>query len=393
MEKDYYKILGVSKTATEDEIRKAFLKLSKRYHPDVQTGKSDKEKKEAEEKFKEINEAHEVLSDKSKREQYDNFGTTGGFQSGFGPGGIDPREFFRKASQFGGFSGHFGGFSNAFRGGFGFGDDDSEDNFNFNPNAPKNGRSVRISANFDLEDLLYGAKKEFTVNIEDPCPHCYGTGAEGGEQEKCPVCGGTGMETKVNGMMIMQTTCRNCHGSGMVSKKKCPHCNNGRVKNERKLSIDIPQGIDVGDSIRIKGEGEKGVRGGQNGDLCITVGLNQHDIFKRDGRDLAETVYISSITASLGGSIDVQTPWGTAKLNIPKDTESGKWFKIQGQGIHSTKGNGDLFVDVEIEPFVDLTQEQKKILKEFEKTIKDSNLKNSSLLKEKCKKFQKKMKK
>lgn len=382
MSKDYYKILGAKKDATDDELKKLYRKLAVKYHPDHQAGKTEEEKKEAEEKFKEINEAYSVLSDKEKRQHYDNFGSTEGFQSGFGAGGIDPREFFRRATS------HFGGFG-SFGADFGFGDDWPEGSSAPDPNAPKDGRNIQISVKFDLEDLLYGATREFTITVEDPCEQCHGTGAENGVLDKCPVCGGSGMETRRNGMMIMQSTCRNCGGSGYLAKNRCPHCSGGRVKAKRELNVNIPVGIDVGQRLRVAGEGEKGVNGGRNGDLFIVVGMNPHQIFSRDGKDLSETAYISPLTASLGGRIEVQTPWGIADINVPPETKNEKIFKLAGQGVHSQTGNGDLFVIVEIEPFANLTEEQKKILDKFSKTLTDSNFRNASDLKRKCEEFRK----
>lgn len=382
MSKDYYSILGAKKDATDEELKKLYRKLAVKYHPDHQAGKTEAEKKEAEEKFKEINEAYEVLSDKEKRQHYDNFGSTEGFQSGFGAGGVDPRDFFRRAAS------RFGGFG-SFGGDFGFGGGWDESPSAPDPNAPKNGRNIQISVKFDLEDLLYGVTKEFTITVDDPCDHCHGTGAENGELDKCPVCGGSGMETRRNGMMIMQSTCRNCGGSGYVAKKKCSHCNDGKIKAKRELSVNIPVGIDIGQRLRVANEGEKGVNGGKNGDLYIVVDMNPHSIFERKGKDLIETVFISPLTASLGGEVEVQTPWGLANIKVPAETRTDKTFRLTGQGVHSKSGDGDLYVIAEIEPFSNLTEEQKKLLNKFAKTLTDSNFKNASALKKECEEFRK----
>jgi len=380
MNKDYYKILGVNKDASESEIRKAFLKLSKKYHPDMQTGKSDAEKKESEEKFKELNEANEVLSDKNKRQQYDTFGSTEGFRSGFGARSVDPREFFRRAAA------NFHGFG-TFDDDFGFNYDGSEARSKIDPTAPKNGRDIRINANFEFEDLLYGATRSFTVNVDDPCEHCHGTGAESGELDTCPVCKGTGMESTINGMMFMQSTCQNCNGSGYVPKKKCSHCNNGRIKTQRKLSINIPRGIEIGSRLKIVNEGEHGINGGKNGDFYIIVNSLTHDIFDRNGNDLATHIFISPLVASIGGEIDVQTPWGITKLKIPAGTKSGKVFRIPGQGVHSSSGNGDLYIESEIETISNITPEQKKAIEKLSKILKIDNFTNSKNLHDKCESF------
>ena len=392
MSKDYYSILGAKKDATDEELKKLYRKLAIKYHPDHQAGKTEAEKKEAEEKFKQINEAYEVLSDKEKRQHYDNFGTSDGFQSGGGFGGFggfDASDFFRShgAAHFGGFDAFGDAFSDMF--GSGGGGRCSKND----PNAPKNGRNIQINVKFDLEDLLYGTTKEFTITVDDPCEYCHGTGAENGVLDECPVCHGTGMESRRQGMMFMQSTCRNCGGVGYIAKNRCTHCNNGTVKAKRELSINIPQGIDIGMKLKVANEGEKGVNGGQNGNLFIVVDMNKHDIFERQGNTLIEKIYISPFIASIGGDIEVQTPWGVASIKIPKETQSGDKFKLTGQGVHSSYGNGDLIIIVEIEPISNLTSEQEKLIKNLIKKLNDSNFKKASNLKEKRKEFKKKIEK
>lgn len=381
MEKDYYKILGVEKNATENDIRKAFLKLSKKYHPDMQSGKSDTEKKEAEEKFKEINEANEILSNKEKREYYDNFGTLNQ-RHGFGAGGIDPREFFRKYAQAG-----FG------MGGFNWHDD--FDNFGYqnntppDPTTPKNGKNIQIQININLEDVLYGSTKDIEISIDDPCPHCFGTGSENGELIKCEKCNGTGMITTIRGNMIMQTTCHSCNGSGFKQKNKCNHCNNGKITNIRKLNITIPQGIKEGCILRIKNEGERGLNGGQNGDIRIIVVSNEHELFKRHDLDLLMNVYISPVTAILGGNIDIQTPWGIAKLTIPKYTSNDTVFRLNKQGIRYKNEIGNLYITCKIDSIKNCTKEQEVLLYNIEKTLTEKNLENTTKQKNIFKKFYK----
>jgi molecular chaperone DnaJ len=370
MDKDYYKILGVEKNASEQDIRKAFLKLSKQYHPDMQAGKTEEEKKEAESKFKEINEANEILSDKEKREYYDNFGSVNQGH-GFGPGGIDPREFFRQHYRNGfgmhGFDSHFG-----------FGDFGARRNSPPDPNAPKNGRSVEINVKVNLEDVLYGANRDLEIKVNDPCPNCKGTGSKNGELKICPDCNGTGMKTSIRGNMVMSTTCPICQGRGYVSHGDCPHCSGGTILNTRKLNITIPQGINEGCVLRVKGEGERGLNGGINGDIRIIVTTNEHEIFERHGNDLYMKMYISPISAMIGGDVDVQTPWGLAKLNIPSGTQNEKVFRLKNQGVRYGENSGDLYIVTEIEMIKNCTDEQIELLKQLEKTLTDKNQENQN---------------
>lgn len=382
--KDYYSILGIDKTADKDTIHRAYLKQCKKYHPDAQSGKTEEEKKQAEEQMKLVNEANDVLSDPQKRQYYDNFGTTEGMNRGGGWEQTDPmREFMRR---------HMGGF------GFNpFGDDSSMyggSEERFDPKAPRNGRNVRIRMDIPFEESIYGVTKEFSVKVNDPCEHCFGTGAENGEMDTCPVCHGNGMEISRRGMMIMQQTCHHCHGTGKVVKKHCTHCNgSGTIQKDKDVKIDIPQGIWTGSKLEVTGCGEKGINGGTDGNLIIVINVLDNDIFERDDSSIATTAYISSITASLGGDIDIQTPWGLANLKIPSGITSGKVFRVNGQGVHTKNGNGDLFVKIEIEPITNISEEQKELLEKLNKTIKDDNLKKTTEYKKKCKEFHKVMKK
>jgi len=381
MNKDLYKILEVDKNASDAEIRKAYLKLSKKYHPDMQSGKTDAEKKEAEEKFKEINEAHEILSNKEKRQYYDNFGSTDG-RPNFGGGGIDPREFFRHMhhgfDDFDDFEFNMGGFQNRHRN---------------NPNDPKNGKDFGFSLNITFEEALFGTNKDFTVSINDPCPDCKGTGSEGGETTECPMCHGTGMYGFRKGMMIMQQTCPTCHGSGHIVQNACKKCNgSGRVSNERKININIPMGINSGTRLRIAGEGEKGLNGGLNGNIYIMINVSDNEIFERDGMDISTIVHITPTNAILGGDIDVQTPWGIATLKIPAGVDFGKVFRIKEQGVHTKDSKGDLYVRIFIDSLKDITPEQKKLIEKLEKTIKEQNIPFINRQKQVSKMFEDKVK-
>lgn len=387
MDKDYYKILGVERNASEDQIHKAYLKKCKLFHPDAQAGKTEEEKKKAEEQMKLVNEANDILSDKQKRQYYDNFGTSpdGNNFGGYGQN-IDPREFFRKyGSRFSHFSSMFDDFGDDM-GGFGF-------NQKLDPNAPKDGRDIKIKVNLPLEDSIFGNKREFTINIDDPCEYCNGTGARDGKLEECPVCHGVGISVFKKGMMTVQTTCSHCQGVGYVIKEVCPNCNGQKhIKNKRVIEIAIPRGIDTGNCLRVLNEGEKGVNGGKNGNIYLDVNVLDNDIFKKSGLDLETTIYISPVTAILGDDIDVQTPWGLATLKIPTNTKNNRIFRIKDQGIRTQNNNGDLYVRVEIETITNITENQKKLLEKLKKTITDDNLESVSELKRKCKIFEEKAK-
>jgi molecular chaperone DnaJ len=384
MEKNYYSILGVNKNASDQEIRKAYLKLSKQYHPDMQSGKTDEEKHIAEEKCKEINEAYEILSNKEKREYYDNFGTTGPNHS-FGGGGMDPREFFRKFKQ------------------SRFNMDGFDDDFDFNPfnqshnnhnttdiHSPKNGRSIEIQTTVTLEDVLYGSTKHIEITISDPCTHCFGTGAKDGEMSKCQSCDGTGIKrTMPNRMTIIQTMCNECHGTGRIHKHKCPHCNNGNISNIRKIDLTIPQGISEGGVIKINGKGEKGLNGGKDGDIYLIISTQTHSLYKRQDSNLIMELYISPIKAILGGNVDLQTPWGLISLTIPQYTNNDKIFRIKEKGIKQGSNQGDLFVKIKIDDIKNCSQKQIDLLKQLEQLITNDNLEKTKIQNEKFESFRK----
>lgn len=382
--KNYYQILGVERTASDDDLKKAYRNLSKKYHPDLQNGKSDTEKEDAEEKFKEISEAYSILSDREKREYYDNFGTVPGENGGYGQS-VDPREFFRRHfHEFGG----FGDIDSVF-GSFGFDMGGFGHTTKIDPNSQKNGKDIRVQINVPLEAALYGSENEVPIRVTDPCHHCNGTGADGGNIEECSMCNGTGIRRERNGMILMQTTCPSCNGMGFIAKDTCHYCGGtGTESGIRRINVKIPRGIDTGSCLRVVGEGSKGTNGGMNGDLYITINVLDNSIFSRHGRDLATTAYISPFSAMLGDKIDVQTPWGIASLKIPENTNNGKVFKISGNGMHTANGDGDLYVKIEIETLTNLTDTQRKALKRFKKTITDNNLPESTAFKKKCESFE-----
>lgn len=352
--RDYYEILGIDKNATDDEIKKAYRRLAKQYHPDV-----NKEDKDAEAKFKEINEAYEVLSDPQKRAQYDQFGTAdpnaaGGFGGfgGFGDFGQNP----------------FGDIFDMFFGeGFGGGRRDRR-------NAPQRGADIRYDIELTFEEAAFGTKKDIKINRTEPCPECGGSGAKKGTSpETCPHCHGTGQiqfaQNTAFGRFVTSRTCDRCGGKGTIITDPCPHCHGrGTVKRQRTVSINIPAGIDDGQILTLSGEGELGKNGGSPGDLLIAVKVKPHKVFRRQGADVYCDIPISFVTAALGGDIEVLTLDGKIKYHIPEGTQPGTQFKLKGKGIPYIRGygRGDQYINVIVDIPKGLTQEQKDILRQFE---------------------------
>lgn len=357
--RDYYEVLGVSKTATDDELKKAYRKLAKQYHPDLHPGD-----KEAEAKFKEINEAYEILSDADKRAKYDQYGFAA----------FDPN------SGFGGFDGGFGGFDDLgdilgsiFGGGFGgfgggFGGGGQRRN-----NGPRKGENVRVNLTLDFEEAVFGCKKEIPVNMVETCPDCKGTGcAEGTHPETCPDCGGRGtvVRTQRTAMGMMQSTsqCPRCNGRGQVIHTPCPTCKgNGRIRKKKTVSVNIPAGIDNGQTVSLRGLGNEGVNGGAPGDLLVTVTVRAHALFERDGSSILLDLPISYAQAVLGAEVTVPTLTGKVKLTIPEGTDTGTTFRLKGKGVPFLRGNGsgDQFVTVNIETPKKLNDPQKEALRKF----------------------------
>lgn len=377
--RDYYEVLGVSKTATQDELKKAYRKLSMQYHPDRQAGKSDTEKKDAEEKFKEVSEAYSILSDKDKRAQYDQFGFEGPNMGGSGGfGGFDPFEMFRR---------HFGGNGSPFEddddcgfnpfsfGGFGRHSNRQEQNFD----APEDGSDLQMSMQLTFKESLFGCVKEIDVPLNTPCQECNGRGIEKGSMpSKCTHCNGTGhiVNTVRNGFMMSQTitSCPHCHGQGM-SMKVCPKCHGSkRIDTKKHLSVKVPMGIGNGQRLRVRGKGECGVKGGKDGDMYINVLVEPNSLFERRGQDLKTIMPIDAATATLGGKVDVQTPWGKATVNVSPKTTSGTSTRIVGHGIKSSTQTGDLIVEFNVKPFDNLNSNQKKLLEELKKSLSSSNI-------------------
>lgn len=344
--RDYYEVLGVSKTASKDEIKKAYRKLSKKYHPDLN------KEPDAAEKFKEISEAYEVLSDDTKRAQYDQFGHEGPSQ-GFGG--------FGGGSGFGGF-----GFEDIFDTFFGGGR-------RRNPNAPQKGDDIEYTMNISFEDAVYGKETEIEVPKEETCHTCNGTGAKTGTQPTtCPRCQGTGQVSQAIdtpfGRMVNRRTCGNCHGTGKIITEKCSTCHGeGRIKTRKKIKVKIPAGVDNGQQLRVSGQGEPGINGGPNGDLYIVFRVGKHKDFVREGDDIYYELKISFPQAALGAEVEVPTIHGKVKLKIPAGTQSGKKIRLKDKGVKNVLGNhyGDQYVIVTVVTPTKLTEKQKELLKEF----------------------------
>lgn len=360
--RDYYEVLGLTKSASEADIKKAYRQMAKKYHPDVNPGD-----KQAEEKFKEINEAYEVLSDAQKKARYDQFGHEDP-TAGFGGGAT--------YSDFGGFGGGgFGGFDDIFSaffgGAAGAGGGQSA------RRGPVQGDDIRQEVTISFEEAAKGCEKEINVVRDEDCPTCHGSGAkEGTSPTTCPTCKGAGQvrvqQNTPFGRIQNVRTCDTCHGEGKIVKDPCTRCNGrGRVRTSKKRTVRIPAGIDDGQIIRVSGQGMAGLRGGPAGDLQVLIRVRPHKFFARKGTDLYCTVPISFTQAALGGAVDVPTLGSPVAYNVPEGTQPGTVFRIKGQGIPSlrTGTKGDLFVEMNVEVPKKLTDKQKDLLRQFESTV------------------------
>ena len=369
--RDYYEVLGVGKTASDDEIKQAYRKLAKKYHPDLNPNN-----KEAEEKFKEANEAYEVLSDKDKRAKYDQFGhaafdPSAGGGYGYGAGGFGGFSGFSS----GGFSGSFTGFEDIlgsmFCGGFGGGSRSSR------ANAPMQGDDIRYNLTITFEEAAFGCKKEISYRREEKCASCGGSGAKPGSSTKtCTKCGGTGQvrvqQNTVFGAMMSTRECDACGGTGKIIEQPCEKCRGtGRTSSVIKVAVNVPAGIDDGQTIRIGGKGGAGFNGGPDGDLLVSIRVRNHKQFIREGFNLYINMSIPVTTAVLGGEVKVPTLTGEVKYNIPAGTQSGTTFRLRDQGIQKLQqtGKGDLYVNVTVEIPKRLTDEQRSLFEELAETF------------------------
>jgi molecular chaperone DnaJ len=380
---DYYELLGVQKGATEDELKKAYRKKAVQHHPDKNPGN-----KQAEEMFKKISHAYEVLKDPEKRAAYDRYGHAAfegaGAGAPRGPGGgfHDPFDIFREVfgQQGGGGGGGGGIFEEMFGGGGGRGSGGGQD-----------GSDLRYDLEITLEEAAKGAEREISFRKHVACDHCDGTGAEpGSKRVTCPTCRGAGQVRRSGGIITFTQTCPTCAGTGTKIEKPCSVCRgDGRTLKTTKLNVRIPPGVDNGSRLRSSGNGEAGVAGGQTGDLYIVISVKEHELFERQGDDLFCEIPIKFTLASLGGSIEVPTLFGKASLKIPVGTQSGTTFRLREKGMPSLRGGkqGDQLVRVHVEVPQSLTPEQRKILEDFARVSGDANEPTSKSFFEKAKKF------
>lgn len=362
--KDYYEILGVSKDATDDEIKKAYRKLALKYHPD-----RNPDDPSAEEKFKELGEAYEVLSDADKRAAYDRFGHAAFEQGGPAAGGgyagggfQDPMGIFAQMfSGMGGFADMFGG---AGRGGQ-------------KRSTKRPGSDLRYDLDITLEEAAKGCTKKLEIERLVTCKTCHGTGARDGKEafKSCPTCQGRGIITQQSGFFVQQSTCPTCHGTGEIISDPCPVCRGeGRVREDSHITIRIPAGVATGSQLRIAGEGDAGVHGGPTGDLHVFIDVKPHDIFQREGNDLSCTVPVPLSLAVSGGRLKVPTLEGAATIKLPEGTQNGMIFRLRGKGVKALRGSdvGDMLVEVEVEIPSRLTKEQVDKLNAFASALDEN---------------------
>ena len=360
--RDYYEVLGIQKGASEDEIKKAYKKLARKYHPDMNPGD-----KEAEEKFKEVNEANEVLSDPEKKARYDQFGFAGvdpNYGAGAGGGA------YGGGFDFGDLGDIFGSF---FGGGFG--------GQRRNPNAPQRGESIRASVSISFTEAAFGCEKSVTIERSEQCPTCKGSGcAPGTTPEICPDCHGSGtVQTRRQtpmGVFASNGPCRKCGGTGRLIHQPCSDCRgSGAVRKRRTIKVNIPAGIDHGQTISLRGQGGTGKNGGPAGDLLITVMVQPHEIFRRDGVDVFCEAPITFTQAVLGAELEIPTIDGKVKYSIPEGTQTGTVFRLKGKGVPvlNGRGRGDQYVTVVIETPRSLNKEQKEALRRFSETLGENN--------------------
>lgn len=377
-ERDFYEVLGVPKNASAAEIKKAYRKLAVKYHPDKNPGDA-----EAEDRFKELGHAYEVLSDEDKRAAYDRYGHqafsgagAGGFGSGGGFGGFhDPMDLFSQV--FGGAFG--GGFEEFFGGG------------RRQRSGKQRGSDLRYDLEIPLEEAASGVVKELEIEHNCPCETCGTSGSRSGSgSQTCSTCGGRGVVARQAGIFIQQTTCPDCRGTGESITDPCSDCGGeGRIQKSSRIKIRIPAGVEDGTRLRSSGNGDAGVRGGTPGDLYVFLHVKEHDVFERDGQDLYCRMPLPFSTAALGGELEVPTLDGSASIKIPPGTQGGTLFRVRGRGmpVLSSSQKGDLHVEIQVEVPTRLSSEQQEKLREFSESIGDHNSPMQESFLEKAKRF------
>lgn len=365
--RDFYEVLEIDKNSNEQEIKRAYKKLAKKYHPDIYKGE------DGDAKFKEIAEAYEILSDQQKRAAYDQYGHAGvdpqqgGFNQGGGFGGFNSQDF-----DFGDI------FGDMFGGGFGRGSQSS------NPNAPRQGSDIEQTLNISFEESFHGIKKSVTFQVIDKCDTCDGSGAKDKNSVKtCTKCSGAGsyrvQQQSLFGMSIREVTCEQCNGNGKEITDKCNDCKGNGYKSRRTtLEINIPKGIENGQHIRIPGKGNAGENGGPNGDLYVQIFVSELKNFVREGLDVYTTSPITFTQAALGATVEVNTIDGTIELNIPEGTQTGTKFRLKNKGFTLNHNIGNLYIEVEVVTPHNLTKEQKELLSSLEDGTSHKNYKKSS---------------
>lgn len=362
MSKDFYEILGVGRSAGADEIKKAYRKLAVKYHPD-----KNPDDKEAEDRFKEISQAYEVLSNQEKKAQYDRVGHDaytrkgGGGGYGGGAGGFDPFDIFAQA--FGGGGGFGGGIFDSFFGGGGGGR---------SANGPQQGNDLRYDLEIGFEEAVFGVEKSINIPRTVSCQPCGGKGAEPGTKiTTCSTCRGAGQVTVSQGFFSVRQTCPACNGAGQVPEKKCSKCGGeGRVKSRQDIKLNIPAGVNTGSRLRVSGEGEAGLRGGPAGDLYVVMHVKDHPMFEREGDDIHCKVPVDFVTAALGGQIEVPTISGMTKIKVAQGTQNDTVLRLREKGVPSVRGRGrgDHFVHLFVEVPQSLNKEQKELLLKFQES-------------------------
>ena len=380
--RDCYEVLGVQRTATQDQIKKAYRKLAMKFHPDRNPGNKD-----AEEKFKEATEAYEILSDGQSRANYDQFGwaafARGNGRGGYGAGHIDLEEALRAfASAFGGGGGFGGGIFDSLFGGMGGGRSRS---------SRTRGADLRYDLEIDFEEAAVGVKRELTLNIVEDCAECKGTGADGNSpRETCGTCGGQGMVISSNGFFQMRQPCPRCGGTGEIIRNPCRTCQGeGRVSASRKIELSIPAGVDTGSRLRLAGKGEGGARGGPPGDLFVILHVRPHDVFVRNGTDTQCEVPIPFHIAALGGEIQVPTLRGDVPLKIPAGTQAGRVFTLRGLGLPDVRGRstGDHHIVIAVEVPTGLPANAGDLLAAFGASVKEAQHPRLAAVRRKAQKF------